>query len=98
MGDADWDQESDYSRYVLRGPSAEDLRHKADLDRKAEKENPEFQNGWDNHQADPPEQKPLAPELVFTLPEGYVPKDHPPLQCEHGVEINFGNACQECRQ
>ena len=38
MGDADWDQESDYARYVLRGPSAEDLRHKADLDRKRAKE------------------------------------------------------------
>lgn len=38
MSFQDWDQESDYARYVLREPSAEDLRDKADQDRKREKE------------------------------------------------------------
>ena len=38
MGDADWEQESDYARYVLRGPTYEQLLDKADEDRKRAKE------------------------------------------------------------
>lgn len=38
FAESDWEQESDYARFVLEPPSAEDLRHKADLDRKREKE------------------------------------------------------------
>lgn len=38
MSESDWEQESDYARFVLREPSYDQLVDKADEDRKREKE------------------------------------------------------------
>ena len=39
FSEADWEMESDYARFVLREPTAEQLREAADLERKALREN-----------------------------------------------------------
>ena len=53
MADADWEHESAYARYVLRGPSWEDELDYYDRHRKRVKEDEHYAEWWRKQHEDP---------------------------------------------